>query len=63
VVEFIRNHYRVYLIEMNRDGQAHQIISIDVPDCTGNFRSLTHNDGLPLTAAWIRKAILDQEEV
>jgi 2-oxoglutarate ferredoxin oxidoreductase subunit alpha len=63
VVDFIRDHDRVYLIEMNRDGQTHQIISIDVPDCTDSFRSLTHNNGLPLTAAWIQEAILAEEEV
>lgn len=63
VVGFIRNHKRVYVIEMNRDGQMHQIISIDVPDCVGNFRSITKLDGLPLTAAWICDQILIHERV
>jgi 2-oxoglutarate ferredoxin oxidoreductase subunit alpha len=63
VVDFIYDHERVYLIEMNHDGQTHQIISIDVPDCAGNFRSITKNDGLPLTAIWVRDSILAHEEV
>lgn len=61
VVDFVRDHDRVYVIEMNRDGQLHQIISVDIPDCVTALVSLTHNDGLPLTAAWIKNSILAEE--
>ncbi len=61
VAEFIRNHQRVYVIEMNRDGQLHAILSLEVPESAVNLQSLTHNDGLPLSASWIKAAILDQE--
>jgi 2-oxoglutarate ferredoxin oxidoreductase subunit alpha len=62
VIDFIRNHERTYVIEMNRDGQLRQIISMDIPDCATSLISLTHNDGLPLTAAWIVDAILAEEK-
>jgi len=62
VIDFIRNHERTYLIEMNRDGQLHQIISMDIPDCSTSLISLTHNDGLPLTATWIIDAIVAEEK-
>ncbi|MBL7164019.1 MAG: 2-oxoacid:acceptor oxidoreductase subunit alpha [Anaerolineales bacterium] len=61
VREFIRSHERVYVVEMNRDGQLHQIVSLEVPDRATNLKSLTKNDGLPLTANWIKSAILDEE--
>ncbi len=61
VAEFIRDHQRVYVIEMNRDGQLHAILSLEVPESAVNLKSLTHNDGLPLSASWIKDAILDQE--
>lgn len=61
VLEFIREHDRLYVIEMNRDGQAHQIISLEIPDRAGRLVSLTHNDGLGLTAAWVESAILVEE--
>ena len=61
VREFIRNHERVYVVEMNRDGQLHQILSLEVPERATQLISLTHNDGLPLTAKWIQGAILDEE--
>ncbi len=61
VKEFVRNHERVYVVEMNRDGQLHQIISLEAPEGVTKLISLTHNDGLPLTADWIKGAILNEE--
>ena len=61
VREFIRDHERVYVVEMNRDGQLHQILSLEVPESATHLISLTHNDGLPLTANWIKGAILNEE--
>lgn len=63
VVDFVRQHHRVYVIEMNTSGQANKIISNEIPDCEGTLISLTHNDGLALTAAWIQTAILAEEQV
>jgi 2-oxoglutarate ferredoxin oxidoreductase subunit alpha len=61
VTTFVGNHERTYVIEMNRDGQLHQIISLEMPKLANTLISLTHNDGLPLTAAWIQNAILVEE--
>jgi 2-oxoglutarate ferredoxin oxidoreductase subunit alpha len=61
VIDFVRDHERVYIIEMNRDGQLHQIISLDIPECATSLISLTQNDGLPLTAAWVENSILAEE--
>jgi 2-oxoglutarate/2-oxoacid ferredoxin oxidoreductase subunit alpha len=61
VRDFIYDHERVYVVEMNRDGQLHQIISLEVPGRAINLISLTQNDGLPLAASWIKGAILNEE--
>ncbi len=61
VREFVRAHERVYVVEMNRDGQMHQILTIEIPDCAMSLISLPQNDGLPLTATWIENAILNKE--
>jgi len=61
VIDFVRNHDYVYVIEMNRDGQMYQIISLEIPDHVTILKSITHNDGLSLTASWIEKAILTEE--
>ncbi len=63
VVKFIKKHYRIYIIEANRDGQLRQILNAVMPEQANKFRSAAHNDGLPLTAKWIKEAILSQEEI
>jgi 2-oxoglutarate ferredoxin oxidoreductase subunit alpha len=61
VLDFIDNHERVYVVEMNRDGQLHQILSIETPESSSKLVSLTHNDGLQITANWVKETILGEE--
>lgn len=61
VLEFINNHKRVYVIEMNRDGQLHQILTIETPETRTKLISLTHNDGLQITARWVEETIQVEE--
>lgn len=62
VIDFIDHHKRTYVVEMNRDGQLYQILSLEVPGRAINLVSLTHNDGLPLVANWIKDELLNQEQ-
>jgi 2-oxoglutarate ferredoxin oxidoreductase subunit alpha len=59
---FIKKHERLYVVEANRDGQLRQILSSILPDQAPKFRSACHSDGLPLTAKWVKEAILAQEK-
>ncbi|NLG70796.1 MAG: 2-oxoacid:acceptor oxidoreductase subunit alpha [Chloroflexi bacterium] len=61
VTDFIRSHDRVYVVEMNRDGQLHQLLTLEVPDRATQLISLAHTDGLPLTASRVRTSILEKE--
>ncbi len=63
VEDFIKGHKRIYVIEMNRDGQLHQLLSLDYPGQATNLVSLAHTDGLPLTANRVCDSILAHEEV
>lgn len=62
VSEFIAAHERVYVVEMNRDGQLQQLLSIKHPEHATRLIPVAFNDGLPPTAKWIWSAILEQEE-
>lgn len=62
VKDFIRSHERNYVIELNRDGQLHQILRLEIPDCSMKLISLSHLDGLPLTAQWVVNQIIAKEE-
>jgi len=62
VQNFIQKYERIYIVEGNRDGQLRQILSAVLPDQAPKFRSACHSDGLPLTAKWVKEAILAQEK-
>ena len=61
VLDFIASHDRIYVIEMNIEGQLHKLIQIQSPELATRVYSLAHCDGLPLTAKWIVNQITDKE--
>jgi 2-oxoglutarate ferredoxin oxidoreductase subunit alpha len=61
VEDFIRDHERVYIVEANRDGQMHQLLTLAYTPMAYKYRKVARNDGLPLSARWIRETILTQE--
>lgn len=62
VEEFISQHDRTYVVEMNRDGQMNHLLIIEFPQYANKLIPVAFMDGLPLTADFVRKAILSNEE-
>lgn len=62
VEQFVRDHERVYVVEINRDGQLRQILMINMPELAGRLRKMAHSDGMPLSAQWLKDEIMAQEE-
>jgi 2-oxoglutarate/2-oxoacid ferredoxin oxidoreductase subunit alpha len=62
VQKFIEAHQRNYVLELNRDGQLHQLLLLHYCDMTDQLTSLSYIDGLPMTAEWIIKAVISKEE-
>jgi len=62
VREFIGSHKRNYVIELNRDGQLHQLLLIEHCDMTDRLISLAYLDGLPITADYIIKSVTKKEQ-
>jgi 2-oxoglutarate ferredoxin oxidoreductase subunit alpha len=54
---FVAAHERCYVVEMNRDGQMHQILSTEMPEMATRLVSLAHMDGMPLTAEGLWKKL------
>jgi 2-oxoglutarate ferredoxin oxidoreductase subunit alpha len=61
VTEFIFDHEKVYVVEMNRDGQLHQMLSLEYARVCAKLISAAHLDGLPMTASWIEEFIKGKE--
>ncbi len=62
VEDFLRDHERVYVVELNRDGQIRQLLMINYPEFATKTVKVAHTDGLALTAKWVREAIEAHEE-
>jgi 2-oxoglutarate ferredoxin oxidoreductase subunit alpha len=62
VDEFINSHEKLYIVELNRDGQMHQLLTLAYPHRASDLLSLAHLDGLPLTARWVVDAFLEKEK-
>ena len=59
---FISSHQRIYIIEANHDGQMHQLLSLDMPDEVLKYRSVALDNGLSLSAKWVKESIQVLEE-
>ncbi len=57
VKQFIEEYDHVYVVEMNRDGQLHKLLTLDYTEHFAKLISLTKHDGLPLKASWVTEAI------
>ncbi len=62
VREFIASHARNYVVELNRDGQLEQILSLEISEYSEKLISISVIGGLPLTAAWTAENILAKEK-
>ena len=62
VEEFIRENDETFVVEMNHDGQLREILSVEIPAESTKLVSSNLNNGLSLTAKWIRDDILAKKE-
>lgn len=60
--DFIDAHEEVYVVEINRDGQLHQLLTMEFSEVAYKLKKAAHMDGLPLTAKWIKNNIQAKEE-
>ncbi len=61
VREFIASHTRNYVLELNRDGQLWQILSLEISEYSQKMISITDIGGMPMTAVWAVENIVNQE--
>lgn len=62
VLDFIQEHERNYVIELNRDGQLHEIITKDFCGEIDPLISLSYIDGLPMPADYIIQSVSEKEQ-
>jgi 2-oxoglutarate ferredoxin oxidoreductase subunit alpha len=64
VLDYIRKHDRVYVVDQNRDAQMYSLLRLEVDDdCVGKLRRVRHFNGLPIDARSVTDSIVSQEGV
>ncbi|MCC6148412.1 MAG: 2-oxoacid:acceptor oxidoreductase subunit alpha [Anaerolineaceae bacterium] len=59
--KFIEAHDIVFVVEINRDGQLKQLLTIQFPEQATKLKMVARIDGLPLSANWIEEQISAKE--
>ena len=58
VREFVAEHERIVVIEMNRDAQLRGILLGELPEHATRIGSVAHLDGMPFTAAFLLERLM-----
>ena len=61
VREFVQKQDKVYIVEMNRDGQLYENLLIAMPELAARLVSVAYSDGMPPTAKRIMNEIIGKE--
>lgn len=61
VREFIASHSRNYVLELNRDGQLCDILSLEISEYSEKLISISDIGGMPMTAMWAIEEITKRE--
>jgi 2-oxoglutarate ferredoxin oxidoreductase subunit alpha len=63
LVEFVKKHDRVYVVEQNRDGQMAMLIKLELPaELVGKVRSIRHYSGIPIDARFVTDELIAAEK-
>jgi 2-oxoglutarate ferredoxin oxidoreductase subunit alpha len=57
VKRFVADHERLYVVDQNRDGQMHSLLTLEVGPDAIKLRSIRHYDGFPLDAETVIEGI------
>ncbi len=57
LLDWVRAHERVYVVEQNRDAQMKSLLTIELGADSGRLRSILHYNGLPLDAQTVVEGI------
>lgn len=61
VMDFIRDHEQVYVIENDFDGQLYQLVSMEYHEDMRHVKSLALGDSLPMTPKWVFTSIMEHQ--
>lgn len=58
VKQFVEKYEEVFVVELNREGQLNQLLTLEYPHRALNLKSVAMGDGMPASARWVRESLL-----
>jgi len=58
VKKFVEKYDDVFVVELNREGQLNQLLTLEYPHRAMNLKSIAMGDGMPASARWVRESLL-----
>jgi 2-oxoglutarate ferredoxin oxidoreductase subunit alpha len=62
LTDFLARYERVYIVELNQDGQMAQLVQLHAPEYAARVRSVRICNGLPMTAQFVVDSIMRAEQ-
>ena len=62
VVEFLRSHDTVFVVEQNRDAQMKTLLMLEANDIAGRLVSILHYNGLPIPSECVVRGVTEHQE-
>ncbi|MGQ9828981.1 MAG: 2-oxoacid:acceptor oxidoreductase subunit alpha [Roseiflexus sp.] len=62
LTDFLARYERVYVVELNQDGQMAQLVQLHAPEYAARIRSVRICNGLPMSAQFVVDAIMRTEQ-
>lgn len=61
LTDFLAKYERVYIVELNQDGQMAQLVQLHAPEAAARIRSVHICNGLPMSAQFVIESIVRAE--
>jgi len=60
VQKFVEKFDDIFVVELNREGQLNQLLTLEYPHRAMNLKSVAMGDGMPASARWVRESLLEK---
>ncbi|HSM70486.1 MAG TPA: 2-oxoacid:acceptor oxidoreductase subunit alpha [Anaerolineales bacterium] len=60
IKKFVEKYDDVFVVELNREGQLKQLLTLEYPHRAMNLKSIAMGDGMPASARWVRESLLEK---
>ena len=61
MLDFLRGHETIYVVEQNRDAQMKALLMLEANDIADRLVSILHYNGMPIPSEFVVRGIMDHQ--